>query len=120
MGVHNCDACIVTCIDFRLQENINNWLKENFPPKSFDRVAFGGGVKELDKILSQIDISKSLHSIKKVVLLNHEDCGAYGEGGNKKKHAEDLSKAKEIILKKYPDLEVETFYLHLDGTFGKI
>ena len=36
------------------------------------------------------------------------------------KHTGDLKNAKVKVLEKYPDLEVETYYLHLDGTFEQI
>lgn len=114
---HNAKAIIITCIDFRLQETINNWISQNFAPKTFDRVAWAGGVKNLEDILSQIEIAKRLHHIKKVILINHEDCGAYGEKGTEEKHAQDLQNAKEKILLKFPDLAVDTYYLKLDGTF---
>lgn len=117
---HSCEATIVTCIDFRFQEYINNWIAENFSPKTFDRVAIAGGVFDLDYVSKQVEISKRLHHIKKVVLINHEDCGAYGETGTAEKHAEDLKNAAEKIKQQYPDLEVETYYLHLDGTFEQI
>lgn len=117
---HIAEAIVVTCIDFRFQEYINNWIAENFHPKTFDRVAFAGGVKSLDIILGQIDIAKRLHHIKKVVLINHEDCGAYGEAGTAEKHAEDLKNAATEIKQQYPDLEVQTFYLHLDGNFETV
>ena len=120
MSSHKADAVIVTCIDFRFQEYINKWISEKFQPKTFDRVSFAGGVKSIDIILGQCEIAKRLHDIKKAVLINHEDCGAYGEAGTPEKHAEDLNSAKEIFSEKFPDLEVETYYLHLDGTFEKI
>lgn len=120
MSNHIAEAIVVTCIDFRLQESINKWIAENFAPKTFDRVAFGGGVKNLDAILSQIKIANDLHHIKKVILVNHEDCGAYGEAGTLEKHLEDLKKAKKEIKKLYPELEVETYYLKLNGEFEKV
>ncbi len=114
---HKTEALIVTCIDFRLQEAINNWISQNFSPKTFDRVALAGGVKNLEVILTQIEIAKRLHHINKVVLINHEDCGAYGEEGTEEKHSEDLKTAKEKIQSQFPDLTVETYYLKLNGTF---
>jgi len=117
---HKADNIIVTCIDFRLQEAINNWISQNFQPRTFDRVAFAGGVKNLDTILSQIDIAVRLHHIKKVVLINHEDCGAYGAESTLEKHTEDLKNASLKVKAKFPELEIETFYLHLDGTFEPI
>lgn len=123
---HKTTGIIVTCMDFRLQEAINKWISENFQPKTFDRVALGGGVKNLHTILEQIDIAHRLHHIKKVVLINHEDCGAYGQENfpdnqtEHLRHTEDLKNAKEKVKQAYPDLEVETYYLQLNGTFEAI
>ena len=60
---HQAETLIATCIDFRLQEAINNWISQNFTHKSFDRVALAGGVKNLEVILNQIDIAYRLHHI---------------------------------------------------------
>lgn len=117
---HNAESAVITCIDFRLQEAINNWISQNFKPKTFDRVAWAGGVKNLPGILTQIEIAKRLHHIKKVVLINHEDCGAYGEEGTPEKHAQDLQNAKAKILSQFPDLSVDIYYLKLNGTFEPI
>ncbi len=117
---HKAEVIVITCIDFRLQEDINKWISENFQPRTFDRVAFVGGVKNSETILGQINVAVRLHHIEKVVLINHEDCGAYGEEGTPQKHDEDLKMTKEKIKQTYPDLEVETYYLHLDGTFEQI
>lgn len=117
---HKAESVIVTCIDFRLQEAINNWISKNFAAKTYDRVTLAGGVKSLETIMGQIDIAVRLHHIKKVILINHEDCGAYGEAGTPQKHAEDLKTTKAKVLENYPDLAVETYYLHLDGTFESI
>lgn len=120
MNTHHCEAVIVNCIDFRFQEYINNWIGENFAPKTFDRVAIAGGVFDLEYVLKQVEISKRLHYIKKVVLINHEDCGAYGETGTPEKHAEDLRNAASSVKQQFPDLAVETYYLHLDGTLEPV
>lgn len=117
---HKAKSIIVTCIDFRLQEAINNWIAQNFASRTFDRVALAGGVKNLDTIMGQIEISHRLHQIKKAVLINHEDCGAYSESGTSQKHAEDLRNAGTRVKEQYPDLEVETYYLHLDGSFEPV
>jgi hypothetical protein len=55
-----------------------------------------------------------------VVLINHEDCRAYGRDGTYKRHKHDLMDAEYKIEALFSDLEVETFYLHLDGTFELI
>ncbi len=120
MSDHNCEVIIVTCIDFRFQAFINEWIASNFQPKTYDRVSWAGGVKDSDGILKQIEISHRLHHIKKVVLINHEDCGAYGAEGTPEKHAADLNEIKQRIQTQFPDLEVDLYYLHLDSTLENI
>lgn len=117
---HNAEAIVITCIDFRFQEYINSFLKEHFQPKTYDRGAFAGAAKSLETILSQIEVAKRLHHIKKAVLINHEDCGAYGKEGHIDHHTRDLHRASKTIKEQFPNLEVETYYLHLDGTFEPI
>jgi carbonic anhydrase len=117
---HGCEAIVVTCIDFRLQNYINKWIDENFAPFAYDRVAFAGGVKNLDIILEQIGVSKKLHGIKKVVLINHEECGAYGDESTPQKHAQDLKNAALKIKTLFPDLQVDLYYLQLNGKFEAI
>lgn len=92
----------------------------HFCPKTYDRVAFAGGVLNLDVVLKQIEISYKLHHIKEVVLINHEDCSAYGKQGTYEKHVEDLINATKKIKSLFPKLDIKTFYLHLDGTFEKV
>ena len=117
---HNCDGLVVSCIDFRFQKYIRTWLEDTMKNKTFDYVGYAGSVKDLDTIMGQLEISKRLHNINEVYLINHEDCGAYRELGTPEKHREDLLKAKTAILEKYPDLMVNLYYLHLDGTFEQI
>lgn len=116
MSEHSCEAAIVTCIDFRFQEAINKWIDQKFKPGTFDRVAIAGGVYDADYIKKQLEISHRLHHIKEVILMNHEDCGAYGEAGTAERHSHDLRAMGEDIKKTYPELKVEGYYLHLNGT----
>lgn len=117
---HTCDALVITCIDFRFQRVINKWLKANFGDYVYDRVALGGGVYDFYAILKQVEISDRLHQIKKVLLMNHEDCGAYGPSGTYERHTADLKQAESVIEKLYPHLDVEAYYIHLDGAVEEI
>ncbi len=117
---HTCDAVVITCIDFRFQTFIEAWIQKNVGPNTYDRVSWAGGVIDLAGILKQIEISTRLHHTKKAILMNHEDCGAYGESGTAQKHREDLLEAKKQILSAHPDLTVDLYYVHLDGTFELI
>lgn len=118
---HKTEAIVITCMDFRYQKHIDRWLAKRFTnPKQFDRVALAGSIFDLYTVLKQIEISNRLHEIKTVILMNHEDCGAYGAAGTYAKHTDDLLNAKTVINKLYPHLDVEPVYMHMDGTVETI
>lgn len=120
MSTHTCDAIIVCCIDFRFQRFIRAWTDTHLKGKTFDLVGFAGSTKDLDTVMNQIDISVRLHHIKQIVLIHHEECGAYGTESTFERHKQDLRKAKETILKKYPNLSVELHYARLNGQFAEV
>ena len=120
MPEHTCEVVVVHCIDFRLQPYLNGWLVDHFGERNYDRVAVAGAVKNLDFVMGQLEISHRLHQVKVVVLINHEDCGAYGAQGTKEHHHHDLVDAEEKIKARFPTLRVEAFYLHLSGMFERI
>ena len=109
-----CDVLVVHCIDYRLQVFLNRWLESNLPAQSYDRVAIAGGVNDVFYIIRQVDVAVRLHSIERVVLINHEDCGAY------ERHKSDLEEAERKIEALFPELNIETYYLHLDGIFEQV
>ncbi len=112
---HTCKAFVVMCMDFRFQKTFDQWLQENLGQGNYDRVGYAGGVKDWGKVFSQIEISKRLHQIEEVVLINHEDCGAYGPAGTPERHDHDLKEAREKVLKAFPDLKVSLYYAKLNG-----
>jgi hypothetical protein len=67
--------------------------------------------------LKYVQLAVQIHSIETVCLINHEDCRAYGREGTYKRHKHDLTDAQRKIKALFPNLIVEAFYLHLDGTF---
>ncbi len=116
--VHTCEAVVVHCMDFRLQHFLNEWLEKRFGKQNFDRISWAGGVREFSIVKAQIQMSQQLHNVKKIILVNHEDCGAYGPTGTKERHVSDLAYAEEAVKSLY--LEVEKYYLHLNGEFERI
>lgn len=111
-----CQALVVTCIDFRFQKFIQKWIEHTIKG-GFDRVAIAGGVKSLQLITEQVALSHRLHKIRTVYLINHEDCGAYGEEGNFETHKEGLKNAQKTLAKTFPDLQIIILYLKLSGDF---
>ena len=107
---YKCDAIIVACIDYRFQRALDTWASTHIGYGNYDRVGIAGGVKNWTTVLEQIDISYNLHDIEVAILINHEDCGAYGDEGTRERHVRDLKGAQEDLISKYPGLTVETYY----------
>jgi carbonic anhydrase len=120
MAEHVTDAVVVHCIDFRFQKYLDPWLNEHLGHDNYDRVSLAGAVFDFYSVLQQIEISERLHKIKKVILINHEDCGAYEEAGNYARHKTDLEEAERKVEALFPGLDVETYYLHLNGEFEEM
>ncbi len=111
MVEHRCEGIVIHCMDFRLQGYLNRWAEERFGDHNYDRVSLAGGVFDLDTIRKQVALSRRLHAIQVAVLINHEDCGAYGAEGTPERHRADLLRAKQLL---------QSDYLHLDGRFEAI
>jgi carbonic anhydrase len=105
-------------MDFRLQHFLNDWLEKRFGKQNYDRVSWAGGVREFAIIQTQIEASRRLHDVKKVILINHEDCGAYGQQGTRERHMSDLAYAEHVVQSMR--LDVEKYFLHLNGEFERI
>ncbi len=95
--------------------------------KDFDFPSVPGAAKAINEgdelALGCVKVPCDLHHVKKIVIVNHADCGAYGGStkfngdaeAEQKFHEEELNKAKSIILEKYPDKEVISVYAKLVG-----
>ena len=112
-----CDYLLVGCIDFRFQQYMRNWAEQQLGGAPYDYVGFAGSTKELETILTQVEIAVNLHQVKKAILIHHEDCGAYGSASVFEKHAAELQKARQCLHEKFPDLQVEGYYVRLSGDF---
>jgi hypothetical protein len=118
MPANTCDAVVVHCFDFRLQQYLNDWLTKRFGIRNYDRISVPGAVREFAYVQSQIQMAYRLHNIRRVILINHEDCAAYGQFGTRERHMSDLAYAEHVVQSMH--LDVEKYYLHLNGEFERI
>lgn len=137
--MHKIKACVITCIDFRFQQNIKDYLiKEGYLGEA-DIISVAGASHDIatpqtpisqDYLMNQIGISVSLHNPDKVIIVDHQDCGMYAATGKIEKgleleedtnrHKEYLEKAKSIIQEKHNGLEVVLLMAGLDGSFTDV
>jgi hypothetical protein len=85
---------------------------------------------DADAFWDQLDISYRLHHIKKVIILDHQDCAVYqykidpNLATNPEleltTHTEYLSRAYWAIRDRYPDLNIELYFVNLNTEVKQI
>ena len=118
-------AMVLSCIDPRFQPIIFNYLKKKNLIGKYSLFAIAGssiGVTEqkFEKwhktFWENLDISIKLHKIKKLIVINHRDCGAAKIINGTRKFTQDIEtnlhrisflKVYKIFKKKYPKLAIE-------------
>lgn len=124
------DACIVWCFDDRFSGLLGEFSK-GF--KHFDLVKIAGGAKvlaggtspERDFVVGQIKTSVRLHGTKKIILMFHRDCGAYGgsksfaDDDAERLHFESqLVDARNFLVGEISDIPVEVYFADFDGLYS--
>ena len=128
----NYKAMVLSCIDPRFQPIVYNYLKKKSLIRKYSSFTIAGaslGVtatkfKKWHKVFwENFDTSIKLHNIKKLIVINHRDCGAakiiYGKKyfssiNETKVHKNSFKKIKKIFKKKYPKLKIELKLISLN------
>lgn len=129
---YEADALVGWCLDDRFSAALEAF-KEKRGFKHSDVVEWAGGAKDLASLiaaereaqLGQIKKSIALHKTKRVVLMVHVDCGAFGGskafGNDREKErghlVSQLNAAEQTVKEMFPDLEVEKVMADFDGIY---
>ena len=130
---------LLTCMDFRLANEIEAYMTARGLRDRYDHVVLAGASLGAlndrfpawsEVFWQHLDLAIELHEVHRVMVLDHRDCGAYkvvlGEDFGKMPeketqiHAETLMTLRKQILAKYPQLAVETYLMALDGSVQQI
>ena len=121
----NYKAMVLSCIDPRFQPIVYNYLKKKKLMGKYSAFTIAGSAvgvtanrfKKWHKVFwENFDTSVKLHNIKKLIVINHRDCGAAKIINGKKEfstinetkvHKTSFQKLKKIFKKKYPRLKLE-------------
>jgi len=121
----NYKAMVLSCIDPRFQPIVYNYLKKKKLIGKYSSFTIAGSAvgvtanrfKKWHKVFwENFDTSVKLHNIKKLIVINHQDCGAAKIINGKKEfstinetkvHKTSFQKLKKIFKKKYPKLKIE-------------
>lgn len=129
---YTADACVVWCFDDRFYKLLKAFGKqEGF--KNIDLVKVAGGAKALgeapsparDFLLDQIKTSIRLHGTRRIILMTHRDCGAYGGSKNfadgaveLAAHQVTLATAKNFVAGEIgAGASVEAYFADFDGLY---
>jgi carbonic anhydrase len=132
-------ALVLSCIDYRILEAERYFLSLQNLGGQYDFVALAGASLALsglphqydaEAFWDQLDISYRLHQIKKVMILDHEDCSVYeykidpnlasSPELELSTHTEYLSRAYWAIRDRYPDLNIELYFVKLNTEVKQI
>lgn len=109
MSKEYCKALVIRCIDFRFVTQQRDFLEKQGYKDKYDLLTVPGASKSLKKIAEAIDLAVKLHNPEEILIFDHEDCGVYQPDNSMENHKKHLRKAKTNLLKKYPELKVQTF-----------
>lgn len=134
-AAHTAEALLLSCMDYRLVDDITKYMDGRGMTNQYDHVvlagaslgAITGDFKDWNKTFwEHLKIASDLHHIKKVILLDHRDCGAYkvilkadfakDPALETRVHGKYLRDLAAEVRKRYPQLQTETLIMNLDGT----
>ena len=129
----NYKAMVLSCIDPRFQPVVYNYLKKKKLTGKYSSFTIAGSAigvtankfKRWHKVFwDNFKTSVKLHNIKKLIVINHRDCGAAKIVNGKKDftiinetnvHKNSFQKIKKIFRKKYPKLSIELKIISLNS-----
>jgi hypothetical protein len=128
------EALLLSCMDYRLTDQTVRYMSGRGLKDKYDQIILAGAALGAltDKFSAwsqtfwdHVAVARDLHKIRKVLVLDHRDCGAYkvilGEDFAKDPaketaiHADQLRRLGTMIHEKYPALEVELLLMVLNG-----
>ena len=128
----NYKAMVLSCIDPRFQPIVYNYLRKKKLSGKYSSFTIAGSAvgvtankfKRWHKIFwDNFETSVKLHNIKKLIVINHRDCGAakiingkkeFSDINETKVHKNSFKKIKKIFRKKYPKLSIELKLISLN------
>ena len=125
------EAMVLSCMDPRFQPKVFNYLKKKKLTGKYSSFTIAGAAigvtsKKFKKwqstFLDNLSTSIKLHNISKLIVINHEDCGAakivngnkeFNSTIEKKNHNDSFKKIKSIMIRKFPELKINFKILSL-------
>jgi len=133
------EALALTCIDYRLVGDNVRAIDGMGLKNNWDQVALAGASlaavspkfpSSNQAFWDHVVIARQLHHVRKLVVVDHRDCGAYKVAFGDKfapnppeedaQHKEVMMQLKAQLAQKHPDLASEYYLMALDGTTKRL
>ena len=133
------EALALTCIDYRLIDDAVRFFNAMKLRNEYDQVELAGAAlaavspkfpSSNQAFWDHVGIAKTLHNIKKVIVVDHRDCGAYkvafgdayaGHGAAETaQHKGVMLEAQAMLKMKFPGLGSEFYLMSLNGSAERI
>lgn len=129
------EALLLSCMDYRLTDDVARYMEGREMAEKYDHVILAGasiGVTNErypawgQTFWDHVGVAARLHHIKRVIVMDHRDCGAYklflgpehakDRAAETSVHAREATKLKREIAARHPELQVELLLMSLDGS----
>jgi hypothetical protein len=137
--MHKAKNVIITCMDFRFQKKIQNYLLENGYLGESDEIIVAGAGRDLIKpvteadgeyLWKQLSLSMKLHNPDNIIIIEHQDCGGWAQDktipsglsndDDRDSHQIYCQKLQKKIADEYPDKKIKFLYAELNGKIGEM
>jgi len=135
----HCEALALTCIDYRLVDDAVRFFDRQHLTNDYDQLSLAGASlaavspkfpSSNRAFWDHVEIAKTLHHVKKLIVLDHRDCGAYkvafgdkfasGGAAETAQHKAVMRELKTGLKKRHPDLAPEFYLMALDGSAERV
>jgi carbonic anhydrase len=129
------DSMLLSCIDPRMVEPVHDWMTQRGLRGQYSQFVIAGAAIGVvaepfedwhEAFWENLATSVKLHKIHRVIAVDHRDCGAakiaYGAGSvatpdaETALHRDVAGQFRAQVAKHFPDLQVETELMALDGS----
>lgn len=119
-------ALVICCKDYRYVQAIQRFVRKR-GVRWYDLKATAGGLRALQDaprivrqwILRDVRLVYRLHGIRRIIIVQHQDCAAYGGSQAFKSfhdeqafHRRQFQRARRLLRRTFPGVRIEGFFAH--------
>ncbi len=133
------EALLLNCMDYRLVDDVTNYMRERELLYDYDQVSLAGASIGIvtttfpawgQTFWDHVEAAIALHQVRRIIIMDHRDCGAYklilgynvaAEREHETKvHTRHMRALRAEINCRYPQLGVELLIMDLDGSVEEL